>query len=517
MKCHAGSSNIAAHSRSWLSGVGACRAARLSCTKSVTRGGCHILSAMRRVTGILVVAACGSGAPPAPTPVASPVSPPVAAAAPPTATTPPAPPTPAVPRAPTGADILLAVTGLTATADDIALDQLRTDYCAGNVAVVTEVAAAADARFKCQSPAAARTSFAAFVPQAKTAVLVTDLDHVTSQLKALTVDGISAFARPHDYPLVAPNVELAGHFTDFIVTGTTAITRNTGLACEDHGVPWLTEKLRPALAGADYIHVSNEVSFTKDCSYGSDHPYQFCSRLGDFQALVDLGVNVVELTGNHNRDFGDAAFRNTYFWYAAHGMATFGAGLDPVQANLPIVLPLADGKRLGIIGFNEWCPLHECAKVKDEVGANAYSDDKAFADLAALRSDYGADIVMATVQFHESEHHKPLDSQARIARALIDHGADIVSGSQAHQLQWVEFYKGKPIYFGIGNFLFDQVYKTEVRQAFFVHHYFFQGRLVQSVPVFTFMAGDRQPTLATKEQAAAMKALSYRDELLYTP
>jgi poly-gamma-glutamate synthesis protein (capsule biosynthesis protein) len=289
------------------------------------------------------------------------------------------------------------------------------------------------------------------------------------------------------------------------------------MACQDHGVAWLTEKLRPALAGADYIHVSNEVSFLPSCSYGGDHPYQFCSRPVEFQALDDLHVNVVELTGNHNRDFGDAPFRATYRWYAEHGMATFGAGLDPEAANTPIILPLADGKRLGIIGFNEWCPLHECAKAPGEVGANAYSDDKAFADLAALRTAYGADIVMATVQFHESEHHKPLDSQARIARALVDHGADIVSGSQAHQLQWVEFYKGKPIYFGIGNFLFDQVYKDEVRQAFFVHHYFFAGRLVQSVPVFTYMAADRQPTLATPAQAAAEKGIAYRDELLYTP
>jgi hypothetical protein len=54
-----------------------------------------------------------------------------------------------------------------------------------------------------------------------------------------------------------------------------------------------------------------------------------------------------------------------------------------------------------------------------------------------------------------------------------------------------------------------------VRQAFFLHHYFFHGKLVQSVPVFTMMSMDRQPTLATPAETAAMKAIIYRDPLIY--
>ncbi len=300
------------------------------------------------------------------------------------------------------------------------------------------------------------------------------------------------------------------------MTGVTAITRATGVACQDHGIAWLTANLRDQFATADYVHVSNEVSFKADCQYVAKSTYQFCTRPGDFQALADLHVNVVELTGNHNRDFGDQPFRDTYRWYLQHGMATFGAGLDPESANAPILLPLADGKTLGIIGFNESCPLHECAKQPGEVGANAYDEQKAIADVEALRRDYGADFVMVTVQFREWDNAAPTKSQKEIAHALVEHGADLVYGSQAHQLQWLEFYKGKPIYFGIGNFLFDQIHRTGVRQAFFVHHYFWHGRLVHSAPVWTFMALDRQPTLATPEQADAEKAIVFHDELLYS-
>jgi poly-gamma-glutamate capsule biosynthesis protein CapA/YwtB (metallophosphatase superfamily) len=224
---------------------------------------------------------------------------------------------------------------------------------------------------------------------------------------------------------------------------------------------------------------------------------------------------VIELTGNHMRDFGDEPMRKTLEWYKQHDMHTFGGGGTPEAANEPVILPLADGKQLGIIGFNESCPLHECAKKPGEVGANFYDDAKARAAIKRMRDELHADFIIVTVQFREWDHPQPTKSQAQISHDLIEAGADFVYGSQAHQLQYVEFYKGKPIFHGLGNFLFDQIHRIGVRQAFFLHNYFFHGHLVQSVPVFTFMADDRQPTLATPEEADAMKAIIYKDELIY--
>jgi poly-gamma-glutamate capsule biosynthesis protein CapA/YwtB (metallophosphatase superfamily) len=122
---------------------------------------------------------------------------------------------------------------------------------------------------------------------------------------------------------------------------------------------------------------------------------------------------------------------------------------------------------------------------------------------------------MVTVQFKEWDSAEPTPAQTRISRELIDAGADLVYGSQAHQLQKIEFYRGKPIFHGLGNLLFDQIHRIGVRQAFFLHHYFFDGRLVQSVPVFTYMSDDRQPTIATPEQAAEMRAIAFDGALLY--
>jgi len=416
-----------------------------------------------------------------------------------------------------GGNVLLVATGYGALRDDITSAALAKDYCAGTIAVHEPVRALADQQFKCTNPDVAAT-LDAFLPRAKTAAIVTDLDHVTVRWKALTVDGKSAFADAATYSLLVDPTkrELAPHLTHFILTGVTAITRAAGAQIDLKGIDWYTKNLRAQFEGAQYVHISNEVSMKADCTYPVSGTYQFCSKERDFQALLDLHANVVELTGNHMRDFGDEPFKKTMAWYAEHEMHTFGGGLTPEAANTPIVLPLADGKRLGIVGFNEKCPLKECALKPGELGANAWDPAKAKADIAKLRAD-GADFIVVTVQYKEWDSAQPTPAQTQIGHDLIDLGADFVYGSQAHQLQVVEFYKGKPIFHGLGNLLFDQVHRLGVRQAFFLHEWFYAGRLVAAVPVFTFMSDERQPTLATPEQAAAMRSIIFEDARLYTP
>ncbi|HXG23747.1 MAG TPA: CapA family protein, partial [Chthonomonadales bacterium] len=43
----------------------------------------------------------------------------------------------------------------------------------------------------------------------------------------------------------------------------------------------------------------------------------------------------------------------------------------------------------------------------------------------------------------------------QIARAAIDAGADMVIGHHPHVVQDTEIYKGKPIFYSLGNFVFD--------------------------------------------------------------
>jgi len=74
----------------------------------------------------------------------------------------------------------------------------------------------------------------------------------------------------------------------------------------------------------------------------------------------------------------------------------------------------------------------------------------------------------------------PISGQEEFFRELIDFGADMVVGTQAHQPQTYEFYNGKPIYYGLGNLFFDQTYWPGTERGIILTHYFYNGKLLQT-------------------------------------
>ena len=90
----------------------------------------------------------------------------------------------------------------------------------------------------------------------------------------------------------------------------------------------------------------------------------------------------------------------------------------------------------------------------------------------------------------------------------------MVYGSQAHQVQQITFINGKPVFYGLGNFLFDQMHKTGLRQSYFLQLYFYKGNLIQARPVFTFYENDRRLHIATKQEAEYIRKEIFLGKLL---
>lgn len=416
---------------------------------------------------------------------------------------------------------LFAVTGYGSTLENKSYQELRQAYCAGKVYVLKSVKTSVDSVFSCGN-AKTILSLNDFVPLSKENILLTDINHLSNQFKAILIDSVSFFDTPEKYKLqYAPKHVVPFAYekkvTKFMLTGVTAITRNTGKMADKHGPDFIIEKVRDYFQDADFVHISNEVSFYPNCDYNYYEPgvYRFCSKERDFKMLLDLNTNIIELTGNHNKDFGQEGYTKTYQWYQKNGMRIFGGGLSPEQANTPLIMDLKDGKKMAFIGFNESCPVAECADRPGWAGANRYNREKARKVITALKKEQKVDLVFASVQFNEVDSYSPTASQTRISRDLADFGADFVYGSQAHQVQKVEFYKGKSIFHGLGNFLFDQIHRIGVKRGFFLKNYIYQGKVVQSIPVYTMISEGRRPEIATKEEAGAIRQIIFDDRLLY--
>lgn len=162
-------------------------------------------------------------------------------------------------------------------------------------------------------------------------------------------------------------------------------------------------------------------------------------------------MDVVALANNHSGDFGPVAFSEMLDRLQGADIAFFGGGKNLAQAHQPLIIE-RQGLRIALLGYNEFMPRRFEAAV-DRPGI-AWSDDEQVR-LDIQRARQQADLVIPMM--HWGQEHEPVASerQRALARLMIDAGATAVVGGHPHVTQDVEVYRGRPIVYSLGNFLFD--------------------------------------------------------------
>ena len=338
---------------------------------------------------------------------------------------------------------------------------------------------------------AASTQLLDAVWAARPAWAILPFEDLEPRWKVLTIDGQSPIHNDFDpaaYPLKAvfslqppvfgllPSNRDPSKLTVLAMTGVTALTRGTADRMERYGVLYPGEEVRTALRSADITHVSNEVSFLGDCP--TPDPYtgsmQFCSAPGYIALLEDVGVDVVELTGNHLLDYGTQPFLDTLDMYDQRGWYYFGGGRDLASAREPVTIT-HNGNKLAFLGCNYAGPPGDWA-TETRPGSLPCDLDGMASEVTRLRADGYLPVV--TFQYHEYYQSNPTIIEEGVFRSMADAGAVIVSGSQSHEPAAMEFYGGAFVHYGLGNLFFDQMWSDETRQGFIDRHVFYAGRYI---------------------------------------
>jgi len=183
-----------------------------------------------------------------------------------------------------------------------------------------------------------------------------------------------------------------------------------------------------------------------------DKPWTFRAHprvLGVLQRHVD----VVSVANNHSGDFGRAAFAEMLQRLDAIGLPHIGGGRDLVSAHAPHIVQ-RNGLKIALLGYDEFFPRHFEAG-HDHPGVAWSEDEQVVDDIRRARSVHGADLVIPFM--HWGQEHEPEANarQRQLARLMIDAGADAVVGTHPHVVQDTETYRGKPIVYSLGNFVFD--------------------------------------------------------------
>ena len=205
---------------------------------------------------------------------------------------------------------------------------------------------------------------------------------------------------------------------------------------------------------------------------------------GEPQGLDSLrlhGFTHLNLANNHAIDQGRRGLMDTHRNIIRAGMTPVGAGENADEAAAPVLL--SEQPRQVWLLTSVLLPLENFASLPDKPGVSQSSVDSLTAQIRRLKSKNPNAYVIVTLHWGWEHHLKALPQQRIEAHRLIDAGADIIIGHHSHTLQTIETYHGRRIYYGIGNFIFDQRNPINTRACVVRLRIGRQGDSVETLPI----------------------------------
>src|SRR5574344_1161344 len=331
----------------------------------------------------------------------------------------------------------------------------------------------------------------------------------------------------------------------FAQTGVTALTRAMTLtlngAAGGDGA-YFAAKIKDFLSKNDLTHISNEVSFIDGCQGGTG-TMSLCADWRTIASIEAIGTDIVELSGNHNNNYGTSANLATIAKYHELNMNTVGGGKNSTEASKPLRIydnskdvdstsnyeptvktETDDGgytyrtnnkvANITFLAYNSSTSTVANGELATDSrpGANQYTEAKIKSDIAAAKAR--GDFIIVDIQYFECYSYPeegtempacdyPISEQKAFFRNVVDMWVDMVVGTQAHQPQTYEIYNGKPIYYGLGNLFFDQTYWPGTQRGLILTHYFRDGKLIQTRISPTFYEKAHQVYLLDNTKAEA--------------
>ena len=204
-----------------------------------------------------------------------------------------------------------------------------------------------------------------------------------------------------------------------------------------------------SLLEADILHGNLETPVTTR-GKKTEKTWNFRAHPKLLPILKAVGYDVLTIANNHVWDYGLEGFLDTVAALKKGGWVMIGGGKDRAEAEKVRVV-VKNGLRVGFLGLTSTNPKEGWAKAAKP--GVAYSD---FARIPGVVSAAKEDCDVLVVSFHGGTElaEDPNDIQKAVAHAAIDAGADLFLGHHPHVLQPVEVYKGRPIAYSLGNFMF---------------------------------------------------------------
>ncbi len=234
---------------------------------------------------------------------------------------------------------------------------------------------------------------------------------------------------------------------DIVFVGDIMLDRAVADRAKVNGFESLFENITSIFKEADIIIGNLEGTITENNSISQKNHsiLQFTFGTSTASFLKDLGFTGVSLANNHALDFGNVGLEDTIKFLTNVDIFSFGSPRNQGKLSATIAKGEED---ICFVGYHSLF-VEDVTPINDEIKII-----KPNCDFLVVVAHWGS-------EYQDEEN----ESERIVGRGFIDAGADLIIGGHPHVVQPVEIYKGKPIFYSLGNFMFDQDFSVATKQG----------------------------------------------------
>jgi poly-gamma-glutamate synthesis protein (capsule biosynthesis protein) len=241
------------------------------------------------------------------------------------------------------------------------------------------------------------------------------------------------------------------------IAGDLFLGRRIESIAKDNPASLFDEKITEIFQNSDFNIINLESPLTdagEEFQISKSGPFLKASP-STIGVLKLLNVNLVTLANNHIYDYGDKGLADTINTCKSQNIATVGVGSNLGQAS-EIFLKKIDQITIGVVNIteNEW-------SIANAVHGGANPIDIVANTRTLHAAKQIADIVILIVHGGHERFHYPSPRMVDLYHYYAEEGASLVISHHSHCISGYEIYNGVPIFYGLGNFLFDSLIDFE--------------------------------------------------------
>lgn len=269
---------------------------------------------------------------------------------------------------------------------------------------------------------------------------------------------------------VASEVPTKNNSVEIIFVGDIMLGRSVMSASLNTGDDYYPfRKVSGILRDTDLVFANLENPIVKNCPR-TDSGLVFCTTQKIAKGLNYSGIDIISLANNHSGNYGESGFNESKKYLDEINVSY--TGVDN------LIIEEVRSTKFGFLGF-------------DLVSKKFTNNDRQL----IVDSNGKVDVLIIGVHWGNEYQAIANNAQQTVAKEMVDAGADLIVGHHPHWVQNNEEINGVPVYYSLGNFIFDQMWSENTKKGMLLKITFENGEITKKEEFNTYISKIGQPEI----------------------